>query len=66
MFAAAVLPFLELMLWIVAISAMVGAVGFVIWTVITAVLWIVAHRRGEDLPQPLAADGWFDTLEREA
>lgn len=62
----ATIAFYQLLLWIVALSAMVAAVGFVIWTLITAVLWIVAHRRGDDVPQPLAADGWFDTLEREA
>lgn len=62
----ATIAFYQLLLWVVALSAMVAAVGFVIWTVITAVLWIVAHRRGDDVPQPLAADGWFDTLEREA
>lgn len=66
MFAAAVLPFVELLLWIIVIGAMIAAVGFVLWTVITGVLWIVAHRRGDDVPQPLAADGWFETLERDA
>jgi hypothetical protein len=66
MFAAAVLPFVELLLWIIVIGAMIAAVGFVLWTAITAVLWIVAHRRGDDVPQPLAADGWFDALERDA
>lgn len=63
MVALDVVPFLELLLWFVMISALVTAVGFIIWTFITAVLWAVAHRRGEDRPQPLAADGWFEALE---
>lgn len=66
MIEAPVLALLELLLWAVVIGAMVAAVGFVIWTFITAVLWLVAHRRGDDVPQPLAADGWFETLERDA
>lgn len=57
---------LELLGWVAVIGGLLVALSFVIWTVITAVLWIVAHRRGDDVPQPLAADGWFDTLEREA
>jgi hypothetical protein len=63
---AGIIALQQLLLWIIVISAMIAAVSFVLWTVITAVLWIVAHRRGDDVPQPLAADGWFDTLEREA
>ncbi len=49
-----------------AIAGLVAAAAFVIWCLVTAVLWVIAHRRGDDVPQPLAADGWFDRLDAES
>lgn len=59
------LPFLELAGWALAIAGMIAAAAFVIWCLVTAVLWVIAHRRGDDAPQPLAADGWFDRIDPE-
>jgi hypothetical protein len=60
-----VLSWLQLAGWALAIAGMVAAAAFVIWCLVTAVLWAVAHRRGDDVPQPLAAEGWFDRIDPE-
>jgi hypothetical protein len=50
---------------LLAIAGLVAAAGFVIWCLVTVVLWAISHRRGDDRPQPLAADGWFDRIDPE-
>ena len=61
----ALLPWFQLVGWLVAIAGLVAAAGFVIWCLVTVVLWAISHRRGDDQPQPLAADGWFDRIDPE-
>jgi hypothetical protein len=59
------LDLVRLVPWLLLIVGMLAAASFVIWCLVTAVLWVIAHRRGDDVPQPLAADGWFDRIDPE-